>query len=84
MYSRLPNAAAIKPFNRAALDVVDVESAIAKIREYIDTPVDIIGVAVHYLLLVIEELAFFFFSHIEILRPDGVMFAFDESVPVRL
>ena len=49
MYSRQPHAPAIQPFTRAAPDVVGVGGASVEIRGYVDTLVEIAGVAVNHL-----------------------------------
>ena len=84
MYGRLPKAPVIQPFTRAAPDVVGVGGASAEICGYIDTPVEIAGVAVYHPLLVVKGLAFSILIGTDIIRPNGAMFALDESTPVRL
>ena len=83
-YSRLPNAPAIYPFTRDALNAVSVGNASAVIREYIYTRVDIAGVTVHYPLLVIEGLAFSILIGIDVHRAFGAMLTLDESAVLRL
>lgn len=84
MYSCLPSAPAIKPFIRAAPDVVGDGGASAEIRGYFDTPVEFAGTAVQHPLLVVEELAFPLLIGTDILQLHGAMFKLDETVPLRL
>ena len=84
MYTRLPDAPAIQPFLRAAPEVVNVGSACAVIRGYVDVQVEVAGVAVRHLLLVVEGLAFPLIIGTEILRAHLTVLTIDESAPVRL
>lgn len=84
IYSRLPSAPAIMPFTRAAFEDVGFCGASAIIRGYVDTPVEIAGVAVYHPLLVIKGLAFAILIGTDILRANGSSLTLVESTPVRL
>ena len=84
IYARLPSAPAIQFFTRAAPDIIGLGGASAKIRGYVDAPVEVAGVAVHHLVLVVEGLAFPLIIGTDILRAHGAVLTLDESAPVRL
>ena len=83
-YARLPDAPTIQPFLRATVEVVGVGGARAVIRNYIDVPVQVAGVAVLYPLLVVEGLAFFLIIGTSILSVHRAVLMLDELAPVRL
>ena len=84
LYAQLLDAPAIQPFSPAAPEVVGVGGASAKIREYVDMPVEVAGVAVRHPLLVVEDLAFPVIIRPDILRAQGAVLTLDESAPVQL
>lgn len=54
MYKRLPSVPAIQPFTGLAFDVVEVGGASAKIRGYVDVPVELVFAVVYHPLLVVQ------------------------------
>ena len=84
IYASLRDAPVIQPFTRAAPDVVSVGGVSAEIGGYVDAPLEVAGVTVHYPLLGVEGLAFFLFTGTIILRAHGAVLTLDETAPVRL
>ena len=84
MRERLPKPPPIQPFTGAAPDVVGVGGASAKIRGYIDAPLEHNGVVVYHPLLVVKGLAFSVLDGTDILRPHDAILILSESSPQRL
>ena len=84
LYARLRDAPVIQPFTRAPPAVVSVGNASAKIRGYVDAPVEVAVVNVNHPLLVVEGHAFSFLIGTEIVRAHGAVLTLDETAPVRL
>ena len=84
MYGRLPSTPAIQHFTRSAPDVIGVGRASAEIREYVDVPVLLDGIAVRHPLLVVEGLAFSLLIGTDIIKPHDVMLLPNKPIPLRL
>ena len=83
MYGRLQSAPEIQPFTEAAPKVVGVGKASAKIRGYVDVPVELDGTVVHHPLLVVERLAFSLIIGMDVIRPHDATLSFS-NVPICL
>ena len=76
LYARLPSKPAIHLFKNSAPDIVGVGGASAKVRGYVDVPLQIVGVEIAHPLLVVQNLAFPLLIGADILRPHAAAMLF--------
>ena len=84
LYAQLSSKPPIQPFKQPALDIVGVGGARAKVKMYIDEPLQLGGIEVAHPLLVVTDLSFPIFVGTDILRAHSATMSFGDAVPLRL
>ena len=84
LYDSLPWRPSINSFKNSAPDIIGVGGASAKVRGYIDVPLQIAGIEVAHALLVVSNLSFSLLIGMDVLQSHAAKMSLGSAAPLEL